>query len=212
MLHNIRLAVMADIHDHDQDEDCGRGAIDCNGNWYPLMPTLEEQNRARDRAVNNLWDKYQRGMYKKAADGPAPRSKVEYMDDKYLHVSKVYHAFTDAIINIDVSSKDPDLSPNLNFISYNPKDRCLAFRGQACNYGSFYSLAQLLLLQDRIDHFFKARSEVRFPDEGLQPDLDYQVFAGRVEIVEYAAWLKESSGDSQSGRRTFLIVFLIPFY
>jgi hypothetical protein len=165
---------------------------------------LEEQNRARDRAVNNLWDKYQRGFYKRAADGTAPRSKVEYMDDKYLHVSKVYHAFTDDIISIDVSSKDPDLSPNLNFISYDAKDRCLAFRGQACHYGSFYSLAQLLLLQDRIDQFYKARSEVKFPEEGLEPGLDYQTFAGRVEIVEYAAWLKETPSHARSGRHTLL--------
>ena len=185
-------------------EPC-RGAKDSNGNWYPLMATLDEQNRYRDREIGRLWHQYRKGECKKATGDSTPSSSVCMVEE--IQVSKTYHAFTDEIINIDVFTNDPDRWPDVNIFGYNGRDRCLAFRGQACHYGAFYALAQLLVVQGKVDTFYKSPSEIKFPPQGLRPDLTYQEFAGQVEIVEYAAWLKDFPDGALQSSKSYPQIF-----
>lgn len=187
-------------------EPC-RGAKDSNGNWYPLMATLDEQNRCRDREVSRLWHQYRKGEYKKATGDSTPSSSVCMVETNDIQVSKTYHAFTDEIINIDVFTNDPERWPDVNIFGYNGHDRCLAFRGQACHYGSFYAFAQLLVVQGKVDTFYKSPSEIKFPPEGLRPNLTYKEFAGQVEIVEYAAWLKDFPDGSHQSSKSYPQIF-----
>lgn len=177
-----------------EPEPC-RGASDSNGNWYPLMPTLEEQNRFRRLEINRHWNKYQKGQYKKSTGRLA--SSVYMFKPNEIQVFKTHHAYTDEIINIHVSVKDPENRPDVNFFGYNSHEPCIAFRGQACHFSSFFALAHLLAAADKVELFYKSPSEVKFPPEGLQPNLTYEEFAGEIEIVEYVAWLKD--GDTQTG-------------
>lgn len=185
-----------------------RGVEDSNGLWYPLMPTIDEQKHFRDMEIARLWQKYQNGDYKKSTEAPKPSSpSVRMISPDAIQVSKTYHAYTDEIINIDVFTKDPDRWPDVNIVGYNSDDNCFAFRGQACYYDSWFALAHLLVGADKVKTFYKSPSEITFPPEGLQPNLTPKEFASRVEIVGYAAWLKETVNNS---RRSPLETFKLP--
>ena len=81
-------------------------------------------------------------------------------------------------------------SRDTNFMGYDQEARCLAFRGETRHLDAFLNFAYGMVNSEQVEHVFKVASEVRVPEGGLEPDLEYDEFASQVEIVEYGMWLK----------------------
>lgn len=168
--------------------------------WRRIEPSLKEVNKRRKQAIGHLWDQYLAGRYQ-VAQNPSP-SHLELIrpEDLRVHTS---HAFTGKLNYVDVlNAADPD-TPGLNFMGFDPEKKCLAFRGQAQHFHAFLEFANYLVRSDRVESAFKAPSEVKFPKGGLETGLEYEEFAGQVEIVEYAMWLKDGPDEDGESKLQF---------
>lgn len=158
---------------------------------------LDQVEVRRHTAIRPLWEKYEKGEYTVAPDY-MPDTTIELISADDLHVDSQESPMTGELCYIDVTNDAAEERPGVNFMGFDPKQRCLAFRGEARHLDRFLDFGHELIQKEGIKGLFKAPSEVKIPKAGLKPNLSYDEFAGRVEIVEYAMWLVATTQEESA--------------
>jgi hypothetical protein len=150
---------------------------------------LGELDERRHASIRGLWERYKRGEVETHSK-PAARTRLELIQADDLLITTHKHIWTDTLNYLDVcNAADPG---GVNFMGYDKESRCLAFRGETQHWNAFIDFATSIIRDERVLAAFKAPSDIRIPHGGLEAGLEYDEFASRVEIVEYAMWLKQS--------------------
>lgn len=152
---------------------------------------LTEVNESRHTAVQKLWEQYRNGEHE-TTQNPNPEPQLELISHEHLFINTTQDIMTEKLIGIDVRNLAAHDHCGVNFMGYDPKEKCLAFRGEMRLLDAFLDFAYGVASQGHIESAFQASSQLKFPHGGLQAGLGYEEFAGRVEIVEYAMWIKEA--------------------
>lgn len=163
---------------------------------------MREVNNNRHEALQDLWGQYQIGDLDYGPCLPS-KSHLELISGDHLQVRFAREEFLNTIGTMEVRNLDSPDCLGMNFMGYDQRTRCLAFRGEARNLDGFLEFANGIVNSEKVEHVFKFASEVQVPEGGLEPGLEYDDFAGRVEIVEYAMLLKEAEDERGNYRANF---------
>lgn len=155
---------------------------------------LEEFDGLRHGAIGSLWQRYLSGEYVPAKDSNS-RSQVRLVHSDDLKIHAHLDEVTEALKDIQVRDARSADRKGTNFMGYNEEQHCVVFRGEARHLEHFLTFAYGIVKREHVEHAIKANSDVCFPEEGIEPGLGYDEFASRVEIIEYAMWLKDCPDD-----------------
>ena len=153
--------------------------------------------RARGKATESLWEEYQAGEHISAV-GYFDKS-VDLIPSSDLNVRQLIDPETGELSGVDIVKKSNPL--DLNFMGYDPQQKCFAYRGEARLFDLFVSYTSELLKGKHVRAVCKIAG-VRVAGGGLPANMTFEEFAGHVEVIEYGMWLLDSESDS--GKLTVL--------
>ncbi|VUC24737.1 unnamed protein product [Clonostachys rosea] len=159
--------------------------------------TLDQIRERRHQLIQPLWEKYEQGHYKVIPDDQ-PESTIELIKSSDLRVERRGDLSKGQLSSIHVAHSGAKEFPGVNFIGFEPTQQCLAFRGEARHLDSFIDFSNAMVKGERVQFVFKAPAAAMIPKAGLRKNLDYDEFAGQVEIVEYAMWLRPPSPEDEA--------------
>lgn len=160
------------------------------GSFEILLPWMEELDKREKHSISPLWEEYQAGNFPIADSSPEPC--LQLIPSADLLVIRHQDEKSERIVDLQVQNFGADNFVGNNFMGYTCRPQCIAFKGEKRYLKTFLDFVYGFTNKEHHgDIFFKMASEVRFPDEGLPEGLEYVDFVSRVEIVEYAVWLKE---------------------
>lgn len=153
---------------------------------------MEELDKRQQNSIFPLWEEYQAGSFPVA--GSSSEHCLQLIPSADLLVIKHQDEKSERVVDLQVQNFGADNLVGNNFMGYTCRPQCIAFKGEKRYLKTFLDFVYGFTNEEHHgDMFFKMASEVRFPDQGLPEGLEYVDFASRVEIVEYAIWLKEGS-------------------
>ncbi|CAG9943924.1 unnamed protein product [Clonostachys rosea f. rosea IK726] len=159
--------------------------------------TLEQIRERRHQLIQPLWEKYEQGHYNVIPDDQ-PESTIELIKSSDLRVERRGDLSKGQLSSIHVAHNGAKEFPGVNFIGFEPTQQCLAFRGEARHLDSFIDFSNAMVKGERVQFVFKAPAAAVIPKAGFRKNLDYDEFAGQVEIVEYAMWLRPPSPEDEA--------------
>lgn len=157
-----------------------------------IAPWLNQLNKRGENAIDLLWAQYQAGDFPVAASHNESHLQMIPQNDLLTIATRDENRVEDLQVQNFAAS---NLIGN-NFMGFTPRNHCFAFRGEKRHLKTFLDYAYSFIEDNRVEDksieaVYKPASEVKFPETGVARELDYQNFAQRVEIVEYAIWLKQ---------------------
>jgi hypothetical protein len=156
---------------------------------------IDEIGEGRRTTIEPLWREYQQGNFTIASPTSTP-AHVELVPTHNLLVESTFDA-SGQPSSVAVRNMGSLNLQGTNFMGFHTEQRCLAFRGQTRFLKTFQDFASNFVKEDHIVSVLQTPINAEFPPEGLPAGLEYEEFAGRVEIVEYVVWLKEA--DTEHG-------------
>ena len=163
---------------------------------------MQRVDQNRHEVIERLWKQYRDGTL--GCGPPLPsKSHLQLIYSKWIIVRAKREEPDNRISAIQVRNLDYPNPVDINFMGYDQEARCLAFKGETRHLDAFLDFAEGVVNSERVEHVFKVASDVRVPEGGLEPDLEYDDFAARVEIVEYAMWLKDVPTEQGKPRHIF---------
>ncbi|CAH0052686.1 unnamed protein product [Clonostachys solani] len=159
--------------------------------------TYDQIVERRHQLIRPLWEKYEQGHYKFIPDDQ-PESTIELIKSSDLRVERRGDFSKGQLSSIHVAHSGAKEFPGVNFIGFEPTQQCLAFRGEARHLESFIEFSNAMVKGERVQFVFKAPAALVIPKAGFRKNLDYDEFAGQVEIVEYAMWLRPPSPEDEA--------------
>lgn len=153
-----------------------------------LLDQLTEGTR---QAITTLWEKYEAGDYPPATSA-VPESGLEILTGCDILVDQPRDGLTNEIYDLEVRNFGAKDRIGNNFMGHAVYSKCVAFRGEMRFAKTALNTAFALMKDSARESVMKRGSEVKFPNEGLVSGLSYEEFSARVEIVEWAIYLKES--------------------
>lgn len=126
---------------------------------------------------------------------PVSLQPLELVAASDLLVTVARELGSEDIIDVNVIKKTDPMA--INFMGYDRRHKCLAFKGEARLFDTFLDFASAAGNGVWVAGTFKSGNEIRVPPE-IERGLSLDDFAGRVEILEYVMWMYGHLEDDES--------------
>lgn len=152
--------------------------------------SAERFNECRHAYIEVFWQRYSDGEFQRSEDSIETAS-LEVIPHSSLYIGAIRSEEDDGRVGSIRVRKLAEDNDYINFMGFDPTERCWAFRGQEKFQDQFLDMAMGVGENQHMEIVMKAPCDIHIPKCGLEPLLDYDEFAACVEIIEMVVWIKD---------------------